>query len=213
MESAFRVSEGRSHRGQCRSGKNLRGARGHEILRTEKRVKPHFPKRPVPEKAEDFREWVYLTHASGFTILLNRTGKLASGPFGYNDDGFSVTFDDTAANDIRTYRNSLGHRAAGRGGPAAAEPAQAAEWSDRRGGLRFRPRKPGATWSGVLPAAVKTNREAALADAVQIPHRCPPPCRISVPLRGSLYNGGWKLAAPYRSGRARNSCVASSAGR
>jgi subtilisin-like proprotein convertase family protein len=48
----------------------------------------------------------YVTHSSGFTVLLNRPGKSASSGFGYDDDGFSVTFDDTAAADIHTYRNS-----------------------------------------------------------------------------------------------------------
>ena len=40
----------------------------------------------------------YITHSSGFSVLLNRTGRTGSSAFGYGDDGFAVIFDDTAAN-------------------------------------------------------------------------------------------------------------------
>lgn len=49
--------------------------------------------------------YVYVTHDSGFTVLLNGPGKSAGNPFGYDDDGFTITFDDAAANDIHTYQN------------------------------------------------------------------------------------------------------------
>ena len=50
----------------------------------------------------------YLTHETGISILLNRTG-FRSGTFlGYDDNGFSnVTLDDSAANGIHVYRLSL----------------------------------------------------------------------------------------------------------
>ncbi len=50
--------------------------------------------------------YAYLTHDSGFSVLLNRPGRTAGNTFGYPDSGFSVTFDDSAANDIHTYRLS-----------------------------------------------------------------------------------------------------------
>jgi subtilisin-like proprotein convertase family protein len=50
--------------------------------------------------------YVYLAHGTGFTVLLNRPGKTVANPFGYNDDGINVTFDDTAPGDIHTYRNT-----------------------------------------------------------------------------------------------------------
>lgn len=46
----------------------------------------------------------YLQHGSGLTVLLNRTGRTATNPYGYNDCGFNVTFSDSAANDIHLYR-------------------------------------------------------------------------------------------------------------
>ena len=50
----------------------------------------------------------YLTHSSGYTVLLNRVGRTSSNSLGYSDQGFNVTFDDAAANgDIHVYRTTL----------------------------------------------------------------------------------------------------------
>ena len=49
--------------------------------------------------------YAYLTHGSGFSVLLNRVGRTASDPFGYGDSGFAVTFDDTLPGaDIHNYQ-------------------------------------------------------------------------------------------------------------
>jgi subtilisin-like proprotein convertase family protein len=51
--------------------------------------------------------YVYLKHGSGFTILLNRSGKSATDLSGYDDSGFDVTFQAAADNgDIHNYRNN-----------------------------------------------------------------------------------------------------------
>jgi hypothetical protein len=50
---------------------------------------------------------IYLTLAKGtegFSVLLNRVGTRSGSSFGYSDNGFHVTFDDSAAADIHTYR-------------------------------------------------------------------------------------------------------------
>ena len=53
----------------------------------------------------------YLRHSNGSTthisVLLNRPGRTASNGFGYSDNGFDVTFADTATNDIHTYRSVI----------------------------------------------------------------------------------------------------------
>jgi hypothetical protein len=50
--------------------------------------------------------YAYLTHASGFTVLLSRAGRTTVSPFGYDDNGFNLTFDDAAPNgDVHLYRN------------------------------------------------------------------------------------------------------------
>ena len=48
--------------------------------------------------------YAYLQHGSGLAILLNRPGRTASDLFGFGDDGFNVTFDDLAPNDVHTYQ-------------------------------------------------------------------------------------------------------------
>ena len=50
--------------------------------------------------------YAYLQHSSGFSVLLDRTGRTASNAFGYGDSGFDVIFDDAAINgDIHSYRD------------------------------------------------------------------------------------------------------------
>jgi subtilisin-like proprotein convertase family protein len=53
--------------------------------------------------------YAYLTHGSGFAVLLNRAGKTSGDATGYGDNGYnSLTFDDGAANgDIHLYQNTL----------------------------------------------------------------------------------------------------------
>jgi hypothetical protein len=49
-----------------------------------------------------------LTHGNGYSVLLNRVGRRAGSVVGYGDNGFSVIFDDTAANgDVHAYRLEL----------------------------------------------------------------------------------------------------------
>jgi subtilisin-like proprotein convertase family protein len=45
----------------------------------------------------------YVTHGSGYSVLLNRVGRSSNNAFGYDDDGLDVTFDDGATNDVHGY--------------------------------------------------------------------------------------------------------------
>jgi alpha-tubulin suppressor-like RCC1 family protein/subtilisin-like proprotein convertase family protein len=61
--------------------------------------------------------YAYLTHGSGFTVLLNRVGRTATDGLGYADGGLNVTFAD-GATDIHAYRVSLfGNSSTALGGP------------------------------------------------------------------------------------------------
>lgn len=51
--------------------------------------------------------YVTLLHNGVFTVLLNRPGRRADDPFGYDDNGLSVTLDDSASADVHSYRLSL----------------------------------------------------------------------------------------------------------
>jgi subtilisin-like proprotein convertase family protein len=52
--------------------------------------------------------YVYLTHGSGFSILLNRAGRTGTDAFGYGDAGFNITLDDVAGTDIHNYGGNGG---------------------------------------------------------------------------------------------------------
>src|SRR5262249_3288675 len=58
--------------------------------------------------------YAYLTHSSGFTVLLNRVGVSGSSSFGYGDSGLNVTFDDQASQsaDIHFYQTVAGFKTA-----------------------------------------------------------------------------------------------------
>jgi subtilisin-like proprotein convertase family protein len=63
--------------------------------------------------------YVYLTHSSGFSVLLNRTGRTAFNTFGYGDAGFNITLDDAAATDIHAYGGNGGAQLTGAWQPDA----------------------------------------------------------------------------------------------
>ena len=51
--------------------------------------------------------YAYLSHGSGFAVLLNRVGVTGSDPLGYSDSGFNVTL-SPGGTDIHQYRTTLG---------------------------------------------------------------------------------------------------------
>ena len=54
--------------------------------------------------------YAFLSHSTGFSVLLNRVGRTSTDSFGYGDAGFNVTFDDSAANgDIHNYQTVSGY--------------------------------------------------------------------------------------------------------
>ncbi len=54
--------------------------------------------------------YAYLTHDTGFSVLLNRPGRTAGDGFGYGDAGLSVVLDDSALlGDIHGYQGVAGY--------------------------------------------------------------------------------------------------------
>jgi subtilisin-like proprotein convertase family protein len=49
--------------------------------------------------------YAYLSHDSGFSVLLNRVGRSGVNAPGYGDSGFAVTLSGNALGDIHQYRN------------------------------------------------------------------------------------------------------------
>jgi subtilisin-like proprotein convertase family protein len=58
--------------------------------------------------------YAYLTHSSGFTVLLNRVGRSGTSSFGYGNSGMNVTFDEQAGQtaDFHFYQTVAGFNAA-----------------------------------------------------------------------------------------------------
>jgi hypothetical protein len=53
--------------------------------------------------------YAFLSHGtSGFAVLLNRVGKTAADPFGYDDAGFSILLNEYATLDIHSYGGNGG---------------------------------------------------------------------------------------------------------
>lgn len=57
--------------------------------------------------------YAYLTHSSGFAVLLNRVGKGTGSSFGYANSGFNIVLDDQAAADIHLYQTVGGYSITG----------------------------------------------------------------------------------------------------
>lgn len=49
--------------------------------------------------------YAYLSHGSGFSVLLNRVGRSAANDSGYNNAGFAVTLSGSALPDIHQYQS------------------------------------------------------------------------------------------------------------
>ena len=98
--------------------------------------------------------YAYLTHSSGFAVLLNRAGRTVLNPFGYADSGFLVTFDDTPGSpDIHNYQllnNPAGGELTGTWGSDGrnVNPATALETSPRTATLTsFTGLDPNGVWT------------------------------------------------------------------
>ena len=63
--------------------------------------------------------YVYLTHGSGFSVLLNRTGRASDNSFGYGDAGFDITLDDASPTDVHVYGGNGGSQLTGPYAPDA----------------------------------------------------------------------------------------------
>jgi uncharacterized protein (TIGR03382 family) len=51
--------------------------------------------------------YAYLSHDTGFSVLLNRSGRTLGNPFGYGDAGYNVTFTGSASNNIHLYQETV----------------------------------------------------------------------------------------------------------
>src|ERR1051326_8296839 len=62
--------------------------------------------------------YCYLVHDTGFVVLVNRPGRSAENPVGYEDGGFNATFTSQATNDFHCYQECTGPSFKAVSGPA-----------------------------------------------------------------------------------------------
>lgn len=94
--------------------------------------------------------YVYLTHGSGLSVLLNRVGRTSADAVGYGDAGFNITLDDGAGADIHTYGGNGGNQLTGVWQPDArhVNPATVTDGSSRTAYLdTFDALNPNGTWT------------------------------------------------------------------
>jgi subtilisin-like proprotein convertase family protein len=110
--------------------------------------------------------YVYLTHASGFSVLLNRVGRTADNSFGYSDPGFNVTFDGSAASDVHLYGGNGNNVLTGIWQPDArnVDPATVTDASSRSAFLSsFNGLDPNGTWT-LFIADLSSGEQSTLVD-------------------------------------------------
>jgi subtilisin-like proprotein convertase family protein len=81
--------------------------------------------------------YAYLTHDSGFAVLLNRVGRTSGNLFGYGDAGLNITLSDTAATDVHLYGGNAGQVVGGSWQPdeRKVDPAGSVDTSPRTAAL------------------------------------------------------------------------------
>lgn len=96
--------------------------------------------------------YVYLVHSSGFSVLLNRTGRTGGNAFGYGDAGFNVWLDDSGVGDIHNYGGNGGNQftpgVAYQPDARNVDPGSVTDASDRSAYLSsFNGLDPNGTWT------------------------------------------------------------------
>jgi subtilisin-like proprotein convertase family protein len=136
--------------------------------------------------------YVYLTHGSGFSILLNRTGRTGSDAFGYADAGFSITLDDAASSDIHNYGGNGGAALTGTWQPDArnVNPATALNTDPRTAFLSaFNGLDPNGSWTLFIADLVGGDQSTLVSWELDIT-AVPEPTTVALGIFGGLLAAG-----------------------
>jgi subtilisin-like proprotein convertase family protein len=141
--------------------------------------------------------YVYLTHGSGFSVLLNRTGRTGSDAFGYSDAGFSITLDDAAGTDIHNYGGNGGAALTGTWQPDArnVNPATVLNTDPRSAFLSaFNGLDPNGGWT-LFVADLSGGDQSLLVSWELDITAVPEPTTVALGIFGGLLalGGGWRL--------------------
>ena len=145
--------------------------------------------------------YITLQHSSGFSVLLNRTGKTGGDAFGYGDSGFNVRFDDAAANDVHNYQAittpGAGLPLTGTWQPDARniDPADVTAASTRSAYLSsFQGLSAGGTWTLFVADTVSGGGTPTLNSWDMEITGVPEPTTIALGIFGGLAGGLWGFA-------------------
>ena len=133
--------------------------------------------------------YVYLTHSSGFSVLLNRAGRTSGNAFGYADAGFNVTFNDAASTDIHNYGGNGGNQLTGSWQPDArnVDPATVTDASSRSAFLSaFNSLDPNGTWT-LFAADVSSGDQSTLVSWELDITAVPEPVTVALGIFGGLF--------------------------
>jgi subtilisin-like proprotein convertase family protein len=136
--------------------------------------------------------YVYLTHGSGFSVLLNRTGRTGSDAFGYGDAGFSITLDDAASSDIHNYGGNGGAALTGTWQPDArnVNPATALNTDPRTAFLSaFNGLDPNGSWTLFVADMVGGDQSTLVSWELDIT-AVPEPTTVALGIFGGLLAAG-----------------------
>jgi hypothetical protein len=86
--------------------------------------------------------YCYLSHGSGFSVLLNRVGVSSANSFGYGDTGFAITLNDSGAFNVHSYQAN--------GGTLNGNGQLTGTW--RPDGRNIGPASSGATFDSTSPS-------------------------------------------------------------
>lgn len=146
--------------------------------------------------------YAYLAFGNSFVVLLNRAGKTASDPYGYDDAGFNITLSDSAAIDIHNYGGNGGLQLSGNWRPdgRAVDPQLVLDTDLRQATFSsFTNINPNGTWT-LFVADMATGYQSTLVDwsltIVTVPE--PPPARLFALLAGIIAIGRWRLNARHK---------------
>ena len=142
--------------------------------------------------------YVYLSHGSGFAVLLNRIGRTAGNSMGSASSGFNVTFSHTGANgDIHSAATAAGSQVTGAWQPdaRAEDPATVLDTSTRSALLTsFNTLNPNGDWT-LFIADMSSGSTATLNDFTVTVTAVPEPVSSALALFGCFAAASWTVRA------------------
>lgn len=134
--------------------------------------------------------YVYLSHGSGFSVLLNRVGRTSGDAFGYGDAGFNITFSDLVGvtTDIHSYGGNSGAQVTGtfQADGRNVDPLTATDAASRDYGLnQFNNIDPNGSWTLFVADMSGGDQSTVVSWGLEI-QAVPEPANVALGIFGGL---------------------------